>query len=180
MKFYVEVTARGAEPKNVEVDVTSEVGFQFRVRVGGAEHTVEELGRGLGELALLVDGHSSTHWFRETGAGLQATDGAHVFSVRVRDEQARLAEALLGGRARRPAGAEVRSIMPGIVTRVLVAEGAEVERDAPLLTIEAMKMENEVRAEASGIVRKIHVAPGNTVNTGDLLVEVAPAPAAPT
>ena len=53
--------------------------------------------------------------------------------------------------------------MPGIVTRLLVKEGDPVQPGTPILCIEAMKMENEVKAETSGVVKRLLVGPGKTV-----------------
>ena len=176
MKIYIDMGAKGQGPRSFEVEVAQELDGSFRVRVGGMERAIEDMGRGTSELALIVDGRAQTHWFQESAAGLHASNGMDTFTVRARDEQARLAEALLGGRTHGTASAEIRSIMPGIVTRILTSVGAAVERDVPLLTIEAMKMENEVRSERACVIRKVHVVAGVTVNAGDLLVEVGPAP----
>ena len=67
-------------------------------------------------------------------------------------------------------GREVRAPLPGKVLRVLVAPGAPVARGAPLLVLEAMKMENEVRAPRAGTVVALPVAAGATVKGGDVLV----------
>jgi biotin carboxyl carrier protein len=68
-------------------------------------------------------------------------------------------------------GARVRAQMPGKVIRVLVAAGAHVEKDQPLMVLEAMKMENEIRAAQPGRVGRIHVSEGQAVESGaDLLV----------
>ena len=64
----------------------------------------------------------------------------------------------------------LRSAMPGIVREVLVAEGEAVAAKQPLLVLEAMKMQNEVRADRAGTVARIHAAPGTTVARGDPLV----------
>ena len=66
----------------------------------------------------------------------------------------------------------VRSPMPGRVVRILVAEGDEVEAGAPIVVVEAMKMENELAAGRSGKVLKIHAIAGASVESGALLVEV--------
>ena len=60
--------------------------------------------------------------------------------------------------------------MPGIVRDIRVAPGDEVEAGQPLLILEAMKMENEIRAAFSGVVKTVHVTPDSTVNKGDSLV----------
>jgi pyruvate carboxylase subunit B len=62
--------------------------------------------------------------------------------------------------------------MPGKVAAVLVAVGQPVGRGAGLVVLEAMKMENEFRATADGVVTEVHISPGQTVNAGDLLVVV--------
>jgi len=59
--------------------------------------------------------------------------------------------------------------MPGKVVRVLVAEGAEVEAGAGILVVEAMKMQNELKSPRAGVVISVGVAPGDTVNAGDVL-----------
>ena len=62
--------------------------------------------------------------------------------------------------------------MPGKVVEVLVAVGDEIEKDQGLLIIEAMKMENEIRATAAGKVKEIRVSPGQAVESGELLIEL--------
>ena len=68
----------------------------------------------------------------------------------------------------------VNSPLPGKVLAVKVAPGSQVKRGDLLLTIEAMKMENELFAGESGTVRRVHVSAGQNVETGDLLVELTP------
>ncbi len=67
---------------------------------------------------------------------------------------------------------ELKADMPGKVVRVLVKEGDPVEFDQGILVLEAMKMQNEIRAPKSGIVRKIGVTAGATVNTGQFLLSL--------
>jgi len=62
--------------------------------------------------------------------------------------------------------------MPGKVVKVLVTEGQEVAASAPLVVLEAMKMEHTVRATTAGIVRAIHVAVGDQVDTDRVLAIV--------
>ena len=62
--------------------------------------------------------------------------------------------------------------MPGKVVRVLAEEGAEVEPGQGVLVVEAMKMQNEIKSPKKGVVRKIAVRTGGTVNAGDVLAVV--------
>jgi pyruvate carboxylase subunit B len=57
---------------------------------------------------------------------------------------------------------------------VLVAEGDQVSAGQGLVVLEAMKMENELKAAGAGVVRAVRVAAGATVDKGQLLLEVAP------
>jgi acetyl/propionyl-CoA carboxylase alpha subunit len=63
--------------------------------------------------------------------------------------------------------------MPGKIVKVLVAEGQEVAAGAPLVVLEAMKMEHTVRAAAAGQVRALHVAVGDQVDADRLLAVVS-------
>jgi biotin carboxyl carrier protein len=68
--------------------------------------------------------------------------------------------------------ARVCSPMPGKVVRVLVSPGEAVELGAPLVVVEAMKMENELKASRAGHVRRVLVREGQPVEGGALLVEL--------
>lgn len=63
--------------------------------------------------------------------------------------------------------------MPGLVVRVAVAVGERVSAGQGLVVIEAMKMENELRASADGVVTAVKVTAGVAVDKGALLVELA-------
>jgi biotin carboxyl carrier protein len=67
---------------------------------------------------------------------------------------------------------QVVAIMPGKILRVQVTEGDEIQAGDVLVILEAMKMENELRAKKSGIVRRVTVSPGDDVEMGELLVVV--------
>ena len=72
------------------------------------------------------------------------------------------------------AGPEVQAPMPGRVVKVLVEAGTKVEKGAPLLVVESMKMETEITAGIGGVVEEVRVAPGDNVNPGDTLVRIQP------
>ena len=71
---------------------------------------------------------------------------------------------------------EISSPMPGKVLQVLVAVGDEVEADAPLLLLEAMKMETTVRATHRARVVELRVETGGMVGPGDVLVKLEQLP----
>lgn len=63
--------------------------------------------------------------------------------------------------------------MPGVVSRVAVAEGDQVLAGAPLMWLEAMKMEHSIAAPADGVVVTCDIAPGDQVGVGDVLAVIA-------
>jgi biotin carboxyl carrier protein len=62
--------------------------------------------------------------------------------------------------------------MPGRVVRVLVSVGDHVSARQGVVVVEAMKMENELRASRDGVVKEVLVEPGAAVETGAVLVVV--------
>ena len=68
--------------------------------------------------------------------------------------------------------ARIVAPMPGKVVRVLVEAGAVVESGAGILVVEAMKMQNEMKAPKAGKVISIHAQEGSTVNAGDVLAVI--------
>ena len=71
------------------------------------------------------------------------------------------------------------SPMPGSVLRVLVEAGAEVTHGQPLLVLEAMKMEHAVKATRAGVIERVLVREGDSVDAGAVMVALAPVEAAP-
>jgi biotin carboxyl carrier protein len=63
--------------------------------------------------------------------------------------------------------------MPGLLKKVHVKEGDTVELDAPLATLEAMKMENELLAPSAGRIAKVGATAGSKVETGAVLIVIA-------
>ncbi len=77
-----------------------------------------------------------------------------------------------GGRASATKEGDVTTSMPGNIVDVLVNEGDEVQAGDPVLIIEAMKMETEVKATISGSVKGVFIAKGDRVVPGEVLVEI--------
>ena len=67
---------------------------------------------------------------------------------------------------------ELRAPMPGKIVRVLLADGQPVNAHQSVVIMEAMKMQNEIKAPKSGIVKKIHVSDGVAVVSGELLAVI--------
>jgi propionyl-CoA carboxylase alpha chain len=70
-------------------------------------------------------------------------------------------------------GKAVRCPMPGLVVSIAVAEGQEVKAGETLAVVEAMKMQNVLRAERDGTVKKVHATAGATLAVDALILEFA-------
>jgi biotin carboxyl carrier protein len=95
--------------------------------------------------------------------------GTRHYGVEVRDPRHRRAT---GAAATGNGPQEIVAPMPGRIVKILVTEHQEVTQGTGLLVIEAMKMQNELRAPRAGRVEKIYVAPGKGVETGSRLVRL--------
>jgi biotin carboxyl carrier protein len=146
-------------PDGLEPETDTDSAFMWIDRNGG----VARLQVGDRALTVVVEGRGSEWFVTLRGRRIPV-------SVRNRREQ------LLAEAARTSASAsgpvDVNATLPGLIVAIETSEGREVAAGDPLLTIEAMKMQNEVRAPRAGRVGAIAVAPGETVATGQLLLRI--------
>jgi pyruvate carboxylase subunit B len=108
-----------------------------------------------------------------------ATRGAYTlwldgwrFEVEALDERTRAIRELSGASAGPSGPAPLKAPMPGLIVRVSVQVGDQVQAGQGIVVMEAMKMENELRATAAGKVKSILASPGTAVEKGALLVEL--------
>lgn len=154
------------------VDVQELDEHRYRIRIDDEEYVID--GRRLGGhmYSLIVENQSFTIDVAERDDTYTVAYEGKSFQVGVLDE--RRARRTAAGSGLGGAGdKEVRSMMPGKVVDVLVGAGDDVEKDQGVLIIEAMKMENEIRASVAGTVKAVHVEAGQAVESGELLLELA-------
>ncbi len=96
------------------------------------------------------------------------TRGTHR-SIDIFNEENLLHESLKG-KGGFGGGGSLTSGMPGKIVKVMVEDGQEVKQNQPLLIMEAMKMENEIRAAQDGTIEKVHVQSGDNVEAGAQLI----------
>lgn len=99
------------------------------------------------------------------------SDG-HRFEVEALDERRRAIADMTGAQGAKSGPAPLIAPMPGLVVRVSVQAGNQVQPGQSLVVMEAMKMENELRSTAGGTVASIRVQPGQAVEKGTVLVEL--------
>jgi biotin carboxyl carrier protein len=148
-----------AEP--IVVDVNEGPTGELEVSVAGKRLPVDVVDVG-GTLSVRASGRMVDLTTEGHPPELGAIASGHRSYVRVESERQRAASA-----AKKTSGGGsdklIKAPMPGRVVRVLVAAGAEIAQGQTLCVIEAMKMENEVKAKAACSVLEIHVAEGATV-----------------
>lgn len=152
---------------------------RFTVTVNGVVHVVDAQRVGADMLLMMLTRAGGTEPVRRVEAAVATgrETGAFTISVNGQDVSVQLRA---GGvnRHGRDAGAtgsgpqRVLAPMPGKVVRVLVQPGDEVKPKQGLVVIEAMKMENELKAARAGRVRDVHVSEGQSVDAGAVLVIV--------
>jgi biotin carboxyl carrier protein len=98
------------------------------------------------------------------------------FEVAVVDERTRAIQAMTGQGTASKGPRSVVAPMPGLVVRVSVAAGDRVEAGQSVVIMEAMKMENDLKAEAAGVVGRVAVESGEAVEKGAVLVEFSAEP----
>lgn len=96
----------------------------------------------------------------------------HRFAVEALDERTRAIRELSGSAATATGPAPLLAPMPGLIVRVNVQVGDAVQAGQGLIVMEAMKMENELRASAAGTVKNLLATPGTAVEKGALLLEL--------
>jgi propionyl-CoA carboxylase alpha chain len=120
-----------------------------------------------------LDGVSVAAQVRPTANGIRiAHQGYEVLANVYTDTEAAAARLMpIGSKA--DTGKKLLCPMPGLVVSIAVSEGQEVKAGEALAVVEAMKMQNVLRAERDGTVKKIHAAPGATLAVDALILEFA-------
>ena len=168
MKYAVRIAGREVE---VSVDSTS----VHSADVDGEAHVADVDGTPL--RIVTIDRRVYRVLARRGSAVGQYT--LHVngfrFDVEALDERTRAIRELAGAAGKPTGPTSLAAPMPGLVVRVLAKPGDRVQAGQGLIVIEAMKMENELRATAPSVVRAVRVDPGNAVEKGAVLIEFDPA-----
>jgi biotin carboxyl carrier protein len=145
-------------------------GEQWRFRLqGSAERTARVCEAEPSVYSVLIDGRSYDARVEETPVGLVVVIGGHRFEIGVRDP--RRMSRKHGGPGHEGLQ-NVTAPMPGKIVRVLVAPGDEVAAGQGLLVVEAMKMQNELKALRPGRVSTISAREGATVSAGEVLATI--------
>jgi hypothetical protein len=163
------------------VDISMQSGG-YRVEIDGVVHHVDAARVGGGWSLLVADGSSPRRSSRQVGVSADAAGGLLVsvdgrivpVTIQRTDRlEWRRRSSDPGRMADGPAGPhQVTSPMPGRVVKVLAAAGEAVAPRQGLVVVEAMKMENELRAPRAGVVTDVRVSEGSLVEANSILMVI--------
>lgn len=161
----LRVTIDG-QPYEVMLNLPSSNGSGYTVVVNGEEVRVL-----LPESALL---HGELEWLVVDERPYEVVIDPNLTWIKAFSGIHRLEIEDLDTRVNRPRSGDgrVKAPIPGLITHVRVQVGDSVEAGRALLVLEAMKMENEIRAPRSGTISALHVSPGQTVARNEVLVDI--------
>lgn len=164
MKYFAAVNGQ-----EYEIEIEND-----QVLVNGKAIDVDVSQIGAPELySILLDGASYEVLVEEQRQEYAVTLAGQQFHVQVEDERTRRLNAGRKGPLIPSGELVVKAPIPGLVVKVLVQEGDDIPEDHPLVILEAMKMENEIRSLRAGVVRSVDVAAGQRVEQGAALLVLA-------
>lgn len=156
----------------------------FKIVVNGGQYAFEIMPEQAQSLDLIPNGEANVHLLRNNQAyrvEIVSADAAgrnyvlrvngSVFTVDIADYYDRLVQQLglaVGGSLKINS---VKAPMPGLVISILVTPGQTVQKGDPLVILEAMKMENVIKAAGDGVVKNVHAQKGHPVDKGHMLLE---------
>ena len=147
---------------------------RYLVQGGDGQRTVDAVRIGPGAWSVVIDGEQHRVDIATTSAGKKraCTQGLALDTSATDPRLARLAK--VAARSGAQSGeTTITASMPGKVVKVLVATGDRVKAGQGVIVVEAMKMENELKAPVDGAVTKLHVAEGAPVESGETLVTIS-------
>ena len=153
-----------------DVEIVEVAPHRYDVTIDGTKHHVDTQTLRSGVLSLLIDHRSHTVDVRSEGDRHRVDVGGRTVEVMLIDELRHGGVSVAGDAAEGPQ--EIRALMPGKVVTTLVKIGDEVTSGQGLLVVEAMKMENEVKAPAAGVVKELRVEAGQAVEAGEVLARI--------
>lgn len=152
--------------KQFEVEILKD----GEVLVDGKLHEVDFLGLEESLYSIIQNSRSYEVAIEEERGKYELQLEGRLFEATVLDQRSLLMAQRKGGLT--SGSGEITSPMPGLIVEVMVNEGDEVTQGQTVVILESMKMQNELKAPLDGTVKKISCEAGQTVDKGDLLVNV--------
>jgi biotin carboxyl carrier protein len=150
-----------------------EIGHDNEITVDGRDYAIDfqHIAEG-GIISLLLNHRSLEGIVEEREAFWEVLIHGELYNVQVQDERAYRLSKARGTAVAVTGEVTVQSPMPGLIIAVPVTEGTPVTSGQPVVILESMKMENELRSPRDGVVVRVSVQPGASVEKGQVLVTI--------
>ncbi len=173
MKYHAKFQGPGGErTRQVEVREDSS-GVEVVLDGRAARYDVSATPEGGLSIISSDGGHAEVVARAGADGDYRAHVGHTVLTFELLDDLTARALSAAGRRATRSAG-DLKAAIPGRVLRILVGPGDRVSAGQPLVVLEAMKMENDVKAPRDATLKSVEVAAGQAVGSGQVLVRFEP------
>ena len=145
-----------------------------RIRFVSSERSdkVDIIRIGGGIFHLLLNERSHLITVNDTAEGLRVSIDGINYQVKIEDEKSRIVGKHRLTNSTRKSLGRIYAPMAGLVVRINVAEGDTIEKEAPLLSLEAMKTENTIKSPIDGNITSVNVTEGESIPVGSLLMVV--------
>ncbi|MEL6822479.1 MAG: biotin/lipoyl-containing protein [Calditrichota bacterium] len=157
------------QQETFEINLAENASNGFQAEINGETHTGELLHTDDGSLVIRMNEKFVRVYGRRDGEKIYVSVQGKQFVFNLIDKDQSSFQT--GAASEDAAGNEVGAPMPGKLLKIFVSAGDAVEKGQRLFIVEAMKMENEVKAARAGVVSQIHFDEGALVSVGEPILE---------
>jgi len=122
--------------------------------------------------SLLVDNQSFVIEALQEEKAIRISLNQHEYNMPVLSERQKMEAEIAGASEHLATKGEVRAPMPGLILKIEIEKGTSIQTGQPLIIMEAMKMENEIRSQIDGEIHEILVRENQKVEKNDLLIRI--------
>jgi len=166
MKIYISQKNKFAEFEVIEKDGVLEISDGKRTKIVDLKQLDNN------HFSLIIDNQSSLIEARRGDREIRVVINQNEYIVPVLSERKKIEAEILGGTENVDTKREILAPMPGLILKIEVEEGQAIQAGQPLVIMEAMKMENEIRSQIEGKIQEVLIKENQKVEKNDLLLKI--------
>lgn len=140
--------------------------------VNGEPRNVDFLTLGPSLYSVIMENQSYELVIETHDAGIQVQMRGHLYTGEVLDERAQLMAMQRGSQVADSGEINIKSPMPGLIVALPFGEGEQVAAGQTIIILESMKMQNELKAPRDGVISRVHVQTGQSVEQNTVLISL--------
>ncbi|MBD3232535.1 MAG: biotin/lipoyl-binding protein [candidate division Zixibacteria bacterium] len=164
MRYYIQI-----QENEIPLDITED-GNVWKVISGNTESLVDVAELANGYVSVIVNGKHYNFHISGNGTEAVVETSLNRLKTSILDEREKTIRKFGGSLTGKGSLSDLKAPMPGLIVDVLVDEGQEFEKGQGLIIVEAMKMENELKAADKGKVKEIKATAGQAVEKEQVLI----------